>query len=83
MPVMNGMTFMKTASALYPDLNYVVLTIHTEFEHVQDALRCGAIDYIAKTQFDKENFDQILDRIHAGIIRKNAAFTNSSDCAEG
>lgn len=79
MPVMDGMTFMKTASALYPDLNYVVLTIHTEFEHVQDALRCGAIDYIAKTQFDKENFDQILNRIHANIIRKNAAFTNSSD----
>ena len=30
MPVMDGMTFIKTASGLYPELNYVVLTIHTE-----------------------------------------------------
>lgn len=77
MPVMDGMTFIKTASELYPELNYVVLTIHTEFEHIQGALRCGAIDYIAKTQFDKENFDQILARIHAGIIRKNSVFAGS------
>ena len=35
MPVMDGMTFIRTASALYPALNYVVLTVHTEFEHIQ------------------------------------------------
>lgn len=78
MPVMGGMTFIKTASKLYPELNYVVLTIHTEFEHIQNALRSGAIDYIAKTQFDKENFDQILDRIHANIMRKNTVLAGSS-----
>lgn len=78
MPVMDGMTFIRIASGLYPELNYVVLTIHTEFEYIQNALRSGAIDYIAKTQFDKENFDQILDRIHANIIRKNSVFAGSS-----
>ena len=67
MPVMDGMTFIEKASKLYPDLNYVVLTVHTEFEYIQGVLRAGAIDYIAKTQFDKENFDQILDRISAAI----------------
>lgn len=79
MPIMNGMAFIKHASQLYPNLNYVVLTIHTEFEYIQEALRNGAIDYIAKTQFDKENFDQILDRIHSSIIKKNAVQQNSSD----
>lgn len=78
MPVMDGMTFIRIASGLYPELNYVILTIHTEFEYIQNALRSGAIDYIAKTQFDKENFDQILDRIHASIVRKNSVFTGSS-----
>ena len=73
MPVMDGMTFIREASARYPDLNYVVLTVHTEFEYIQNVLRLGAIDYIAKTQFDQENFDQILDRINAGIARKNMA----------
>ena len=72
MPVMDGMTFIQQASKLYPDLNYVVLTIHTEFEYIQNVLRAGAIDYIAKTQFDQENFDQILSRINANIQQKSA-----------
>lgn len=76
MPVMNGTDFIEAASALYPDLNYVVLTVHTEFEYIQNVLRLGAIDYIAKTQFDQENFDQILDRINAAIAKKAAQKQN-------
>lgn len=70
MPIMNGTAFIREAKTLYPDLQYVVLTVHTEFSYVQEALRLGAIDYIAKTQFDQENFDQILERIRTGIARK-------------
>lgn len=79
MPVMDGITFMKTAAKLYPELNYVVLTVHTEFDYIQNVLRLGAMDYIAKTQFDKENFDEILNRIHTGIIHKRASFSGSGD----
>lgn len=70
MPFMNGSTFIKEASQLYPDLNYVVLTIHTEFEYIQNILRLGAIDYIAKNQFDQENFDQILTQIQSSMSKK-------------
>lgn len=77
MPIMNGTDFIKEASRLHPHLSYVVLTVHTEFEYVQEILRLGAIDYIAKTQFDQENFDAILDRIQAGISKKNAASSSS------
>lgn len=73
MPIMNGTDFIKEASRLYPHLSYVVLTVHTEFEYVQQILRLGAIDYIAKTQFDQENFDAILSRIQSGIAKKNTA----------
>lgn len=79
MPIMDGTTFIQTASALYPKLSYVVLTVHTEFEYVQKILRLGAIDYISKTQFDQENFDQILDRIQAGVAKKDAACAPVSD----
>lgn len=77
MPIMNGTDFIKEASRLYPHLSYVVLTVHTEFEYVQEILRLGAIDYIAKTQFDQENFDAILNRIQAGISKKTAASSSS------
>lgn len=78
MPVMDGITFMRTAAKLYPALNYVVLTVHTEFDYVQNVLRLGAIDYIAKTQFDKENFDEILERIYGDIVRKRPSLAGTS-----
>lgn len=79
MPVMNGTAFIRAASELYPQLSYVVLTVHTEFEYVQEILRLGAIDYISKTRFDLENFDQILDRIQAGVARKNNTISSHYD----
>jgi two-component system response regulator YesN len=71
MPVMDGVTFIETARPLYPHLNYVILTMHTEFNLLQKMLRLGVIDYIVKTEFDKENFHSILERI-AGKISKPA-----------
>ena len=79
MPVMDGITFMKTATKLYPELNYVVLTVHTEFDYIQNVLRLGAIDYIAKTHFDKENFDEILNRIYADIVNKSPSLSGSTN----
>lgn len=79
MPIMDGTTFIQAASSLYPKLSYAVLTVHTEFEYVQQILRLGAIDYISKTQFDQENFDQILDRIQAGIAKKLSSAEPHSD----
>ena len=67
MPVMDGFTFVEKSKELYPELKYVVLTIHTEFEYIQRFLRMGVIDYISKEQFDQENFNLILERIRAGM----------------
>lgn len=81
MPIMDGMTFIRHAKDLYPSLNYVVLTIHTEFEYIQNVLRMGAIDYIAKTKFDQENFDQILTRISTSILERTSLQQNNSPIA--
>ena len=72
MPIMNGIEFIQHASLLYPHLNYVVLTVHTEFEYVQKALRLGAIDYIAKNQVDPKNSYQIMSRIRSSISKKSS-----------
>lgn len=63
MPGMQGLELIQKASALYPRTYFVVLTIHTDFTRIQQALRLGAIDYIAKTDFDRESYAQILQRI--------------------
>lgn len=63
MPVMSGVELMRVVRKKYPHIHIVVLTFHQDFEYVQEALRLGAIDYIAKVQLEKERFDEVLGRV--------------------
>jgi len=63
MPVMSGIELMKEVRRRHPNIQMVVLTLHQDFEYVQEALRIGALDYIAKTQLEKEQFNDVLGRI--------------------
>ena len=77
MPVMSGIELIRTTRKLYPDLPIAVLTLHQDFEYIQEALRLGAIDYIAKVQLEKERFEEVLGRIHDRIQadRRNDSMT--------
>lgn len=70
MPVMSGIELMREVTKLYPHIQIVVLTLHQNFDYIQEALRLGAIDYIAKTELEKEQFEDILQRIVAVIDTK-------------
>ncbi|WP_405152644.1 response regulator [Paenibacillus sp. FSL K6-0108] len=67
MPVMSGIELIRIVREQYPDLPIAVLTLHQDFEYIQEALRLGAIDYIAKVQLEKEHFDKVLGRIRDRI----------------
>jgi two-component system response regulator YesN len=71
MPVMSGIELMRAVRMRWPHIWLVVLTFHQDFEYVQEALRLGAIDYIVKTQLDKESMEDVLSRI-VGRIREEA-----------
>ncbi len=54
MPVMNGLEFIQESSRLYPQLQYVMLSFHEDFEYVKSALRLGALDYISKLRIEED-----------------------------
>lgn len=54
MPVMTGLEFIQESSALYPDMQYIVLSFHEDFEYVQSALRLGAMDFISKLRIEED-----------------------------
>ena len=54
MPVMNGLEFIRESSRLYPQLQYVMLSFHEDFEYVKSALRLGALDYISKLRIEED-----------------------------
>lgn len=63
MPVMDGLTLIRTCNERYPDMRYVVMTFHENFEYVQEALRLGVIDYISKLKLEAEDYDDVFLRI--------------------
>lgn len=63
MPVLSGIELMQQARILYPDLHFVVLTFHEDFDYVQSCIRLGAIDYISKLKMETEDYNSIFERI--------------------
>lgn len=63
MPGMSGFDLMKELRSEYPEMKTVVLTCHQDFGFIQEAMRLGAIDYIVKTQLEKEKLEEVLERI--------------------
>jgi two-component system response regulator YesN len=70
MPVMSGIEFMRTARKLYPKISIAVLTLHQDFESIQEALRLGAIDFITKVELESEKFNLVLERIYSRINKE-------------
>ena len=50
MPGLSGIPFLQEARLIRPEIQIVVLTMHQEFELIQQALRIGILDYITKAQ---------------------------------
>jgi two-component system, response regulator YesN len=48
MPEMNGIELTREICRLYPSISVVILSGHSEFEFVRQAMRDGAIDYLLK-----------------------------------
>lgn len=76
MPVMSGIELMRVVRERYPHVQIVVLSLHQDFEYVQEALRLGAIDYIAKIQLEQEQFEEVLGRVARLLERKEATRAN-------
>ncbi|WP_426445808.1 response regulator transcription factor [Paenibacillus sp. S-38] len=67
MPVMTGIELIREVRRRGLPVHMAVLTLHQDFEYIQEALRLGAIDYIAKVQLETERFEEVLGRIAARI----------------
>lgn len=63
MPIMDGLTFIRESRNEYPDLSYVVLSFHEDFDKVREAFRLGALDYISKMQANKDDYTSLLEDI--------------------
>lgn len=62
MPGENGLKLLEYVKGAFPRTKSVMVTCHAEFEYVQQAMRCGARDYILKP-IDYEELDGLLKQM--------------------
>ncbi|WP_042199479.1 response regulator transcription factor [Paenibacillus camerounensis] len=84
MPVMSGMELMRAVRRQYPYISIVVLTLHQDFEYIQDCLRLGAIDYIAKVELETDSYDEVMGRIRDRVLegKRNGPAPSAASEAE-
>lgn len=63
MPGLSGIPFLREVKSVRPNIQIVVLTMHQEFELIQQSLRIGILDYITKAQIEEENIDTLMLRL--------------------
>jgi DNA-binding NarL/FixJ family response regulator len=61
MPVMDGIETIRRASAAYPEMKFVVLTIYEDTERIFEAIRAGANGYLLKDDKATQIFDAITN----------------------
>jgi len=75
MPIMDGIELIKEAKRLKQSVKTVILTCYSDFEYVRNALKCGADEYILKSEISKSIMYDLLKGIADKIERKDITAT--------
>ena len=78
MPGLSGVPFLQEVKKVRPEIQIVVLTMHQEFELIQQSLRVGILDYITKAQIEGENVDAFMESIRERY-RETVRYTQLSE----
>ena len=72
MPILDGIGLIEQAQREFPDVRFVVLSFHEDFEYLQKALRLGVLDYISKEKMELENYREVMLRIKNRLQEEQA-----------
>ena len=65
MPGMSGLEALEKLHASFPDIKFVVLTMHDEREYVQKALKASADGYLLKN-IEREELENAIQTVYKG-----------------
>lgn len=73
MPVMDGIALTRELKKRYSNVQIILLTCHSDFHYVQEALRLGALEYILKVSMEEEELKQAMVKVRAAIAKERLA----------
>lgn len=62
MPKMNGIELLQWLNESNITIKVIVLSCHDDYSNVKEAMRLGAVDYILKHTYQKEELIEVLDK---------------------
>jgi two-component system response regulator YesN len=71
MPVLDGLGLLEKTKHTYPDLYFLIISGHDEFEYAQRALKLGAFDYVLKP-INMQDFLQVLQNVKTSFEQRRA-----------
>ena len=61
----SGLDLLEELKLKYPEVKFIMITMHEEVQYVKESLRKGAMGYLLKESGEKELFEAIYD-VHQG-----------------
>lgn len=59
MPIMSGFELSRIVNTMYPDIRILILSMHHDYNHIEEMLNAGALGYVLKNTGSKEFQDAI------------------------
>ena len=69
MPLMDGFDLILNASALFPALQFVVLSAYSDYPTVKKAFKLGTVEYLLKPEITAAEFSDILEKCRKKILK--------------
>ena len=60
MPIKNGLEMIEMIQRINPDVYFIILTSHVDFEYARKSLQLKAQEYILKTEISNKNVEELL-----------------------
>lgn len=76
MPIMDGITLIRELRKRYPAIQIILLTCHSDFHYVQEALRLGALEYLLKVSMEEEEMKQAMIKVREAITKERRSLDN-------
>lgn len=73
MPKINGLELLEKTRDIYSDIKIIMLTSHSEFEYARKAIKCGADDYLVKTELNKNIISDLLHKLEKEITSEKVS----------
>lgn len=67
MPVMDGLDLIRSVMEIKPEIKFIVVSGHDDFFMVREAFKMGVKDYMLKTEFESDKFNNFLKELASDI----------------